>query len=129
MSARIITQQEWIDAVEAVLKERGPDFRYDNDGGCQYARSEDGYAEEGSCLFGAALIEKLDVQYEMCWESHPIHQILRHPAQFDVEEIEFDLDDATIQRSYWAQIAQDNRYNYAFVADVFAGRNDYQGED
>lgn len=67
-----ITLNDVIRATFEVLEERGDDFRYEPQGdtesvgkGCVY--SADG-GKTGSCLFGAALIDKLGMEYDPQWE-------------------------------------------------------------
>lgn len=69
---RELTVDDVIEATFAVLEERGPEYVCQKEGtnqwgdpACKY--SVDG-GETGSCLFGAALIEKLGIAYSSIWD-------------------------------------------------------------
>ena len=71
---RELTVDDVIEATFAVLEERGPEYVYEKEGvnqwgdpTCKY--SVDG-GKTGSCLFGAALIEKLGVPYDPSWDAN-----------------------------------------------------------
>ena len=84
MTTATPTLNELLDAVAAVIEDRGPDFRYEgfkpndepveteNDQVCFY--SEDA-GVTGSCVFGAAFIEKLGIEWGEDWEGRAISDL------------------------------------------------------
>lgn len=115
---RIIKQDEFINAVREVLAERGPDFVYDSsatpDETCRY--SEDG-GETGSCLFGAALIDKLHVPYLESWEGAPIYAVIRQ--DLPQQGVIIHPDPELMQVLGATQELQDRDYNYFVVMRAF----------
>lgn len=80
MNDKQITVQDVAKAALEVIDDRGDDFVYEPrevsyafNPTCRY--SDDG-GETGSCLFGAALIDKLGVKYDPSWEGQPIGMLL-----------------------------------------------------
>lgn len=120
MSERIITTDEFTGAVHAVLTKRGDNFEYmqldhDDHGGNTCVYSEDD-GETGSCLFGAALIDELELEYDPCWEGATIAQILRG----DVDpSLNFDVPTAVEVAAYEAQKLQDTGHRYGLVRESF----------
>lgn len=78
------TEHELIQALRDVIEDRGPDFVYvgidDHPMQAGYAENQCYYSEDngktGHCLFGCALIEKLDVNYDSGWENLGIRDVL-----------------------------------------------------
>lgn len=117
---RIITRTEFTNAVREVLEQRGPEFVYHTEDGCHYGGKgydEGGDVTEGSCLYGAVLIEKLGLPYYPEWESHTIDVLVRHPRAFGIEaRFEFEDDDQYIGAHVNAQCSQDVGVSYCQVA-------------
>jgi hypothetical protein len=123
---RIITSQEFIDAVHTVLDKRGDGFvyqapvgvEYEDSGTCVYSEDE---GQTGSCLFGAALIEELGVPYDASWEGATIAQILRGEAGSEDVDFDFDYTLDLCRAAYEAQRSQDISYEYSRVRAEFDG--------
>jgi hypothetical protein len=69
-----ITVDDVIEATFEVLEERGPGYVYEKPGVNEYGEPVCKYSTDegatGSCLFGAALIEKLKIPYSEWWDSN-----------------------------------------------------------
>lgn len=122
-----ITAQQFKDAVLDVLNERGDDFvyeppKYNSDdfpGDCAY--SADG-GKTGSCLFGAALIEKLGIPYSPSWEGANIVVLINSPGEEYPNRITILDADATLRGdAYSAQFTQDNGKPYGLVRNELRG--------
>lgn len=98
-----ITINDVIRATFEVLDERGGDFKYEPQGntespsnGCVY--SADG-GKTGSCLFGAALIDKLGVDYDPQWEQPlSIQDVLNDLGIPFTDEVGYALENAQSQQ-------------------------------
>lgn len=121
---RVITDGEFVAAVERVLKKRGPAFTYEVPAWtqrCVYSADE---GETGSCLFGAVLLDEFGIRYSDSWEGATIAQVLRGRndiGELDIEGVEFLLSEPVITAALEGQSTQDNGQRYDDVEDDFFG--------
>lgn len=121
---RIITEPEFVDAVRNVLNKRGPNFKYEAievEGGTTCVYSTDG--ESGSCLFGAAFLDELNLPYDPAWEGATVAQIIRREYVYDdtIDEItyNFDVPSHVTVAAHEAQRLQDSGHAYYSVSREF----------
>jgi hypothetical protein len=121
---RVITDGEFVAAVERVLKKRGASYIYEVPAWtqrCVYSADE---GETGSCLFGAVLLDEFGIPYSDAWEGATIAQVLRGQSDIGpitVDGVEFLLSEPVITAAMEGQSTQDNGQRYDDVEDDFFG--------
>lgn len=133
---KIITNAQFIEAVDKALALRGDDFVYlpakpainHDDPGSNFATCTYGTPYEGAtpCLFGLALTEFLGLEYQTWWECGHIGKLLK--ALLDAGVADIRLATPVRNAAYMAQQGQDQSRTYQRIrleweADTAAFRN------